>query len=262
MKRKLEDRLARLAFDDVSASESAELERIAADDAETARTLNEYRSMRAALRDLADVPAHQLSNERLRDAILGQGLKTKPVSTDLSWLWMSGIACASVAILFIAMGRNRSANPQIYIDPNPMDHGAGNLALGSGTENPFGHPFSNLPSVATKVSTAPKLITASTHPILAAHRVRRHHRGDFGESELMADILQSPPDDATFVAPDPAPTPSDTVAETDSEATAKLQPVDAKPQDGVVVIEPDTDQATGAQRATELGTTKNVEVGG
>lgn len=257
MKRKLEERLARLAFDDLSPSETAELERLAASDTEAARMLNEYRSMRNGLRDLADVPPHQLSNDRLRDAILGQGLRVKPQAADLSWLWMSGTACTAAAILFVFLGRNRPVATEVVFDPNHVG-----TALARADDG-FGHGLANLSKAESNpVRTFPKLVAIS-RPSRPVIRRARHHRRvlENPESGWYASILSNPPDDAS-VAQDTPVASASTVAEADSEATAKLQPVDKKPDDGVVVIEPDTDQATGAQKATELGTTKNVEVGG
>ena len=260
MKRKHEDRLARLAFGDVSPAETFELEQLAAQDPEIARTLNEYRSIREGLRELADVPAHQLSNERLKEAILGQGLRAKPHSTlDLSWLWMSGVACAAVAFLFVGLSRHRAVEPQVLIDPGKMEMN-GDVALNKS----FDHPFEHVAVPSVRVDRSATKTVALNKGSLTAHR-SRHHRasGGYFEAELITGILSDPMEDATAV---PVPTASgpmpDTSTDVGSEATAKLQPVDDKPDGGVVVIESDKDPNTGTQKATELGSTTNVVFGG
>src|SRR5690349_10801263 len=113
MNRKLEDAMVRLAFGDVTPEESAALEREAQHDPEAARALASYRRMREGLKDLHEIPEDQLSKERLRHAILSQGLRPKPVPSGRSWLWMPA-AAATLAFGMILM-RGGTNSPEVSI---------------------------------------------------------------------------------------------------------------------------------------------------
>ena len=259
-----EDQLARLAFGDLSDAESVALESQASLDPHLQKTLSEYRSIREGLRSLANVPDHQLSNERLRDAILGTGLRPKPVRTmDFSWLWMSGAAAALAVGLMVILHRGRSMNPELVGLDNPM---------GLAASTPFSsNPFASTSSTGAMVAKvrAPKKIEQPAHSVLVAllpaphvrhHRLHRTH--DVSNDGLLATIFSG---DTSTVNTKEAPVATSQIPSGSTPAgltTADLKPVDNNPAPSVVVIEPDKDQNTGAQRATEIGTPSNVVVGG
>lgn len=80
------DLLAKAAFNETSPDEDRLIEEWLANDAEAQQAKREFDGLREGLRSLADVPECQLSNERLRDAILSQGVKPK-TSAFQAWKW-------------------------------------------------------------------------------------------------------------------------------------------------------------------------------
>lgn len=104
-----EEKLLNCAFGDISPEEAMRIEAEAARNPELRQRLDDYQSMRAGLRSLGDhVPEHQLSNERLRDAILARGLSTTAGAsspTGPKWwqiAWMPVAAAAIAAVVFMA----------------------------------------------------------------------------------------------------------------------------------------------------------------
>ncbi len=121
MKKRLEDQLLELAFDPRQDSIPAEIE---ADPAAHMR-LNEYRTMKSALGQLRDIPEHQLSTERLREALLHQGLKRR---FQFPWQLTAygSVACAVVVCAFFTSKVFRpvqqtpsSASPRNVVDVTP-----------------------------------------------------------------------------------------------------------------------------------------------
>lgn len=116
MNRKIEDKLIELAFGDLDSHEGARLEAIAAADPEAREALEAYRAMRFGLRDLSEVPADQLSKERLRNAILGQGLKPASARSPWrEWLWMPAAACLVAFGLMVFRQNQTVGTPEIVV---------------------------------------------------------------------------------------------------------------------------------------------------
>src|SRR3569832_1202380 len=111
MKKKLEEKLAMLAFGDLNPEETTRLEMEVAGDRDAMLALEDYRGMRSGLKAMGDVPEHQLSTVRLCHAILNLGLK--PMSRpQFGWLWMP--AAAAVLTFSIVMVR-QVRGPQLPI---------------------------------------------------------------------------------------------------------------------------------------------------
>jgi hypothetical protein len=226
------------------------------------KTLLEYQSMREGLRSLADVPEHQLSNERLRDAILGNGLSPQPIkNTDWSWLWMSAVAASLAVGLMIGLRRPQAVTPQLVLnDPSSAPHSS--LAVNSLEQS---QP-SLFPSKTAIKEALPARRKEAVQATLVAYAPRPHvwHR----RRHRQQDDLSTATLEAFWnghVADKPstsAPTLSNAALTLPPSAPPDLKPVDDTPASQVVVIEPDKDQNTGAQRATELGTASHEVVGG
>jgi len=237
-----------LAFGEFSETEAVELETRASADPIAAKQLQELRSLKSDLKALSDIPPHQLSNDRLRDAILGQGLKPKSVF-DWSWIWMPALSCTLVAGLLFGL-RHRPSAELNFVGPQ----------VASTVEPPskFFH-IVEAPSIVKTTPDKPKSLTLVTvrHPANRHFATRGHHgrtwfrRHEFNE-KLVA--LWHPGGD---VLDDGGVTQVPT-----GGATAGLKPVDNKPSSPeVVVILPSRDRESGTQQA-EVGSGKNVVVGG
>ena len=75
MNKREEDRLIELAFGELDSTEESILAHRVHSDEEFEAFVSEWEELRDDLKDLRDIPEMQFSKERLRDAILGQGLK-------------------------------------------------------------------------------------------------------------------------------------------------------------------------------------------
>ena len=124
MDRKFEDQIAKLAFGELSEAEAAEVRSMAGRNADSAKALESYEALRSDLRRLRDVPPDQLSKERLQNAILGQGLKPKPVRSAFPWVWAPATALVAFVALVLLKG------PSVE---NPVETGKGSLVAGDVT---------------------------------------------------------------------------------------------------------------------------------
>jgi hypothetical protein len=232
-----------------------------------AESLKQFRQIRDGLRQLADVPEHQLSNERLRQAILQQGLKPKRTAEPiLSWLWMPVATCSAVAILLISM-RSHSAPVQI---------------VGSGTDLAMATNRESYEAMIEK--TPPKLdITAGTtkpgmesrvaminpdrlkHPFklrVLSNRGqgRRSHRNYAVDPNLLAWF--SGDQNLAYDGAEEQHRSGGFNPEQAGKNPSELKKVDDDSSDTVVLISTDKDSDTGAQKATEVASSSNVAAGG
>src|ERR1041384_7714142 len=98
MKRKNEENLIRLAFGDVDPREAERAKKLLVEDAEATKLFAGYEEIREGLKQL-HTPEHQLSTERLREAILRDGLKKEKPSAS-GWRWtLAPVAVAAAALV-------------------------------------------------------------------------------------------------------------------------------------------------------------------
>jgi hypothetical protein len=248
MNGKFEEKLAELAFGDLSPEDAKRIEAQAMADPEAARALIEFRTMRSGLKDLHDVPEDQMSKERLRDAILAQGLKPQPERSPspFGWLWMPATA-AVLAAAFMLMRGGPSVEPTIVVDNSSVPDQRVALNTKPSVSDPV-----ETPKVA--VVRKPVVKTEPTTTVVRRERPRRKRKAMEPKMEFVE--FSSAPQG--YIArndskPDITRLPNTSVAtETSSE-----------PQDGppIVMIEDNRDTTTGAFKATEVGAS-NVLIGG
>jgi len=250
MNGKLEEKLAQLAFGDLSPSEAKRLEMEADRNPEVRRALMVYKDMRDGLRSLAEVPEDQFSKERLRDAILTQGLKpapSKPVSSR-TWLWMPAAACMLGFGLVYARHTldNAKRTPEIVLNSRALN---------------------SVPQLISKepvkvAITTPSVTQSNSGMVVAGMRIttettsrhkRRHHQVATASVVKEANIWSPDEEFGAGVASTSADSNTSIPSETVS-AVAVSNPI--------VLIDQDKDAQTGAQRATEVGSASNVLVGG
>lgn len=263
MNGKFEERLARLAFGDLSPEETQRLEQEALGNPDAARVLMEYSAMRDGLRNLgADVPADQLSKERLRDAILGQGLRpaaVEPTRPAWNWLWMPTVACA-IAFGIVTVRNNMPAQggqtPMIVMDDAKTDPFDANFKAPTTVADLMPTPE---PVKSVEVAKKPVITLAKNAPEEEApRRTKRRARKPI--------ILDS----AKFVKADLG-TVGDGVIETEKKELATPAPKEEKENPDaivtlasapIVLIDQDKNKETGASNATEVGDPNHVLVGG
>ena len=105
MDKKFEEKLLAAAFGDLTPEESEHLESRIGLDPEAEKALQEMRQIKQGLRELADVPPHQLSTERLRHAILHEGLKPRTQRWSFGWLAAPAAAAAALVAAYVAVSR-------------------------------------------------------------------------------------------------------------------------------------------------------------
>ncbi len=208
--------------------------------------------LRQDLRALREIPELQLSNERMRDAILSASLNKKSSSASPGFwnaVWIPTAACAFV-VAFVGMNQYFKGQREPVIRTG--ESLSGNVAaLGPSTNFrpilPERHVL--IPPVATTANTAavPSGVTARDHRLAqrsTARTVTMTQPSGSGEGELLLDPNK-------FVA---------FVNRGDSEV---MLPAPESSDSGPIVV---IDSAPGAGTmnpvATETGSTSNVIVGG
>jgi hypothetical protein len=248
MNRKQEDALVRLAFGDTSPEEASTLERQASGDPDASATLATYRRMREGLKDLHDIPADQLSKERLRDAILSGGLKPKPVQTQRSWLWMP--ALAAVLAFGITIARQNASSPAgpVALPNLLMPSAKGPVAMNVPLP-PLTRPIhfgSNLGAPVVRGNVVGRTASRS-FPRRHAKRQDPVVPENPGMSASQADDL------FTYIMPD---TSHDDAAPAANAAAAH------ETKDAIIIIGPQKDGDTGAATATEVKNPTHVVTSG
>ena len=253
MSRKFEDKLIRLAFGDSSLRESSSLERKVQSDPEAARALEEYQSLKIGLNLLTDVPPDQLSKERLRDAILGQGLKPLPVepAPRWGWAWMP-VTAAALAFAWIGV-RHMNANGPAA---GPRFVAPAETVAKNGTPA----PALRAPSFAPTMTVARKSTPVATPQADFSERLASKPQvADHDAKPLLAvDNLTTKSKPIQVIIKAPAKAPQQSAAEQSDSAGKLVSNIGP-----LVVINPESDNNSGAQKATEVDGASDVgPVGG
>lgn len=255
MNGKFEEELLQAAFGDLSDEEVSRVEREALADPVAAKAYASYREMRDGLRSLRDVPDHQLSTERLRHAILGQGLKPSRRGWQFGWLMPIG-ALAVGLFAFYALDLQRTATLEMAtIDRKARSTVAKVADTNSGIESivkEFNPKFD--------VANPEAYDGTVSADVLRSSGKRSGFRSNKGGGKFVIRVSSEP------YGPVPDVQPSASVAKLASsgpssrDAFAGGGPEAA--ESGIVVIEAERDGLTGANRATEVDSSRNVVIGG
>lgn len=253
MKRNFEDKLAQLAFGELDSQEAVKVEQEISADPKALRALSMYKDMRDGLRELSEVPEDQFSNERLRDAILKQGLRPaapRP-SSRWSWLWMPAAAAAmGFCLITVLTSRHRQTRePQIVMGPIHGLSRAGEVPIRVTADFRYHAPSD--PFVKPK---------AAVQKVAAAESMRDPNEAD---ARLTANTDMSAYDPDLGSIPASINTHDTTGGTVVMNSPESKTPVAAAgSSEPIVLIEQDTDEQTGACKATEVGSSSNVLVGG
>jgi hypothetical protein len=246
MNEKFEDKLIRLAFEETSPKETSALELQALADPEAARTLESYRKVRIGLNLLTEVPPDQLSKERLRNAILGQGLKPLPPQPSRwGWAWMPATACA---LVFGWLGVRHLNTPE----PKIVGPGLGSVAMRTAT--PVLHVETKRQERTTSNTVVASLKNTQTPK---AHKSLEPRPIDPPAANVLVSSQTKPAKPPIALAIEKKTASSSVVARTEDNP-GKLTSINSP----MVVINPENDNNSGAQKATEVDGASNVVVGG
>jgi hypothetical protein len=268
MKRKQERLAAKLAFDEVEEAQAEMIRRFLAEDAEATQRLSEYEGIRADLKKMADrTPVCTLSTERLRDAILGDGLDAAK-NPRQNWNWvLAPVATGVLAFAFFTYN-NRLADRGLVAIKGTEPAYANITRPGPDAGLFFDslmHPSTAPPVAAVDASvSAPSSTPRGGASNSADARTFGRATGIDLNPHLVAALILTT---GLKGAPDESPAVAVTFAKTADKGLG-MDKVVASPEkppasgEGLVLIGSDTDGDTGAPRAKEVESFANVSIGG
>lgn len=255
MSRHNEDELIQLAFEDLQGQEQAAAKERLAADPHAQKMMAEYSAMREGLKSLRDIPECQLSTERLRDAILGQGLKPKPRFSLAQW------AFAPAAVLLVAFGITMMANNRTSVTPSSStafvekpSHASTDLGPVASLTAPS--PHETLVPTPERLRETVQVVSKTTDS--AVRSTAKVPAVTLASAPAPVKAPRNNQKEAEFVAPISAANGIECAIPPDSLAMTVTSETSAP----IVVIGEESDLETGASRAMEVETPKNVVIGG
>lgn len=248
---RLDDLILRAAYGEASAEDLAELKARAASDPKVQAKLDRHLAVCDAMQSLKEVPVSQLSNERLREAVLRQGLKPEPKRSSIwSWAWMPTASFILVLmILPLSKGWMSSAEPQVVLKSDLSPSPVAKV-----------EPIKRSPVVPQPVRASLVAANSTDKPVSAPVRraVRKAPKPetDISNAMLYAMLASDEPAGRTTVTP---PKPLNTTK------AAKHTPTETPADSGepIILVDRGPDAATPAGgRATESKDTNAILVGG
>lgn len=209
---------------------------IAENDAELKRLAEQYRAMRSDMDLLREIPECQLSVERLRDAILGAGIRQSP---EPRRLWLA-TAFAAACTALIGLGLLRQWNSGTVRDDEHRRLAA------SSKEAEITVPAVEPPDPPSAAEAVGKRPVTERSPVVV------HRTGPRQPRTIRFAVAPKTP--KTLVEPSAATSNRGSAATTVTDSVAGSEPV--------VLIMPEQDDATGAQRASEMESADHVVIGG
>jgi hypothetical protein len=258
MKRRELDQLINLAFGELSAEESSRVE--GSLNPASSHVLEDYRRLSSDLRLLNNIPEPQIGTERIREAILRQGLKRR---TSAARWGLVALPCAVAALaLLVYAGRTGYRN-----DTSVASTGgdAGPALFSQALQQPALFPNVELLNKADAVREtydfpAPDASQPARPAVVQVHRRKRHAVSHSIDSDHEMYALLNNPDtpnvmEAGMNLPSPrVQAPSGKAADNSGLASGDNQKL--------IVVGDSQDRATGAQQATEVDPSSNVVFGG
>jgi hypothetical protein len=251
MNRRLEDKIAMLAFGELSDTEAAEVRAVAAGDAEATKLLKSYESIRSGFRSMADsVPPDQLSKERLQDAILKQGLREKESEKPRRWFgWVLAPAALTLIVATVLVMRGGGADEStnmVGLAPEKADFTLEKLQ--NDADFSLGSPVAEPPKGSEPISTVPAVVddARAAKSVVSNNTVRR--------SSVARKTTRRAVDET------PGPDRFDTQPIQDGSMKMTLA-VNNTPQPKVILIQNIRDNSTGALKAVETEAFQGVLVG-
>lgn len=262
MRRKQEDELIKLAFGDED-GDSSRAQPLIREDEESAKLFAGYEDLRQGLKQLSGaVPDHQLSSERLREAILRRGLKEEK---KRGFDWRVALAPTAVMacafLITLRLSDDPNVRPEGIASISSLTERPGDESIGIEAEPPpieftstdresARIPSQPKPSVSVVPSpnSTPSERSLDTRELVASNSQARSRTGS---NSPAFDSAPLSPAEISNLAIDGA-LPAGAVAMVDGA-------LDETP---LVIIGSDIDDETGAKRATEVSSTSNVLIGG
>ena len=267
---KKEEKLFEYAFGDLDAREAQIFEANLLRDEVSAEEAKFLQSIKGDLSSFRDIPEMQYSKERLRDAILGQGLKpSRPGLPWLNWVLAPGAVACTIALGYVLMNGTSRKNPT-YVGPNTVAENTkpnGITLPKQDLKRPEPIVATNSAKSTTDAGTSDVIrdIEGSTGPrtvILSTRRVHTKKHVDTPSGGLLAmDRTSAPKFDA---APTASLAPSGGFVGPESPVYSLAEPAKSTAvlDATLIIIDKDQDSGVGTSVATEVNDTKNVVIGG
>ena len=279
---KKEDKLFGYAFGDLDEQEAQVFEAALLKDEVSAEEVKFLQSIKVDLASFRDIPEMQYSKERLRSAILGQGLKpSRPGFPWLNWVLAPGAAACVVALGYVLMNGTARKDPTLIGGPNMASNSGVGIKLPEQKltkPDPIvaevyngGDKFPDIPDThwasektgenltyrfsdkRNKVSKGSDRRSRTKSPLLAMRDSKESAVEMASESVKTSVALTSGSGGGGATAPGAAGIMAD--------SAMKAEPL---PSVGatMIMINKDQDSGVGAPVATEVNDTKNVVIGG
>ncbi len=279
---KKEDKLFGYAFGDLDEHDAQVFEASLLKDEASAEEVKFLQSIKGDLASFRDIPEMQYSKERLRSAILGQGLKpSRPGFPWLNWVLAPGAAACVVALGYVLMYGTSRKDPTLIGVPSMASNSSVGIKLpeqkltkpepivaekdANGT--PTGFPdvrdshWASDDSVGTfRVSEKRDRVlkgsgrrSRTKAPLLAMREVKKSAVEMASESVKTSASLTGGSGGGGAISPGAAGFAADSAMKSEP-----LPSVDAT----MIMINKDQDSGVGAPVATEVNDTKNVVIGG
>jgi hypothetical protein len=260
MKRKNEENLIKLAFGDIDPREAEHAKQLLASDHEASKLFAGYEEIREGLKQL-HTPEHQLSTERLREAILRDGLKKEKPSAS-GWRWTLAPVAVAAAAMLITLRFGGHSNPGVFPAP-AISNSAREVKLSghpdlnpSSTKNPIVFQATSKPSGDMEWIDVPP----ATNEVARTIQVDPSKLADAKALTATFRSVKSTRDESKpKVSPEDV---SHMAIEGALPAGAVAMNFDAGGEQPIVLIGSESDESTGANRATEVNSTSNVVIGG
>jgi hypothetical protein len=279
---KKEDKLFGYAFGDLDAQDAQVFEAALMKDEATAEEVKFLQSIKGDLASFRDIPEMQYSKERLRSAILGQGLKpSRPGFPWLNWVLAPGAAACVVAVGYVLMNGTSRKDPTLIGGPNMASNSGVGIKLPEQNltkpepivvekdvdETPAGFPDIKDSHWASD-DTSGKLTFRFSEKRGKVYKVSDRRSRPKAPLLVMRDIKK----DAVEIASESVKTSvsltgvgggagiagAPSLAADSAFKAEPLSSVDAT----MIMINKDQDSGVGAPVATEVNDTKNVVIGG
>lgn len=256
----MNEKIIEYAFGELDAQEAQRFEAEMLRNPSLAAEVEIYRSLRTDLPALNDIPEMQFSKERLRDAILTEGIKPKRSFAWFNWILAPSAVAGCVLLYTVAMNGNGSRNTQFV--------GANNVAqerIAINGDVNFSVPATSMSATAIPES-APmsKDIPRLDAPTGSAPMEKRTKRSDFVAKKrtnrltLVASKASTAAASKMVVPAMKASVASLTSTAQNEQSGGSTEVVEAP----IVLIDATTDSGAGAATATEVQDVANVVIGG
>lgn len=273
------DQLIDLAFGELDARQTAEVEAWVAADSKLKEELAGLKALKEDLSLLREVPSHQLSNARLREAIDRAEARPKVWTlASIQWMWMPAAAAMLVAGFFVVKNANRPNTivPELNV---PSSSVATNFRAESGAAKAFPEIVQSVKPNGEASAFAPDFgVSGEIERAMSAQdglkvvrSTKKPRTSNLGRppviettqrsSSIPLENLSASAMTSTKAAPFAASAPvADSMQNAALEGTSA--PAESPSESSVVLINRTSDQESGALEAEELQNNGHVIVGG